>query len=136
MWPVSTYNPHAYPNSKHTGYIVKDPINKDLKFDPRQLVDFGEKGVYSSPEFVWNQTVGPTAILFLNSDKLGKQYKNDLFVAESNTGAILHFELNKNRTALNLTGPLSDKIANSMDELKQIKFGNRLRSHHRYENRL
>ncbi len=34
MWPVSTYNPHAYPNSKHTGYIVKDPINKDLKFDP------------------------------------------------------------------------------------------------------
>ena len=44
-------------------------------------------------------------------------------MAESNTGVILHFELNKNRTALDLTGPLSDKIANSMDELKQIEFG-------------
>jgi aldose sugar dehydrogenase len=123
MWPVNTYNPHAYPNSKHTGYIVKDPINKNLKFNPRQLVDFDEKGVYSWPEFVWNQTVGPTAILFLNSDKLGNQYKNDLFVAESNTGAILHFELNKNRTSLDLSGSLADKIANNLNELEQNKFG-------------
>ena len=122
MWPVSTYNPHAFPSAKYRGYIVKDPLNKDLTFDPRQLVHF-EKGVYSWPEFVWNQTVAPTALLFLNSDKLGEQYKNDLLVAESNTGVILHFELNKNRTALDLTGPLSDKIANSMDELKQIEFG-------------
>lgn len=123
MWPVSAYNPHAYPNPKDRGYIVKDPINKDLKFDLRQLVDFDEKGVYRWPEFVWNQTVAPTAVLFLNSNKLGKEYKNDLLVAESNTGAILHFGLNKNRTALDLRGSLADKIANNMDELKQIKFG-------------
>ena len=123
MWPVATFNPHAYPNPKYRGYIVNDPLNKDLKFDPRQLVDFNQNGVYSWPEFVWNRTVAPTGLLFLNTDKLGKQYKNDLLVGESNTGTILHFELNKNRTALDLSGPLSDKIANSMDELEQIKFG-------------
>ena len=51
--------------------------DKEVVYDPSdnqvELVDFGGKGNYSSPKFVWDKTVAPTAIAFLNSSKLGKQ---------------------------------------------------------------
>src|ERR671930_217219 len=56
------------------------------------LVDFGGKGKYDFPKFVWLNTTGPTAINFLNSDKLGKQYQNDMFVADYHGGNIYHFK--------------------------------------------
>jgi glucose/arabinose dehydrogenase len=87
--------------------------------DPTGLIDFGGKGKYRSPEFVWNNTSGPTAIKFLNSDKLGKQYQNDLFVADFHGGNIYHFKLNENRTGLVLSGSLGDKIANTSAEMQQ-----------------
>ena len=62
------------------------------------LIDFGGKGKYSSPEFTWD--VAPTAFKFLNSDKLGKQYENDMFVGDINNGNLYHFELNQQRTGL------------------------------------
>lgn len=83
------------------------------------LVDFDEKGKYSSPEFTWKHNVGPTAVIFLNSDKLGKQYENDLFVSDFNNGYIYDFDLNKDRTELSLNGSLADKIADNPEELKQ-----------------
>ena len=46
-----------------------------LSEKPSNLVDFGNKGVYSSPELSWNSTVGPTALKFLTTDKLGKEYR-------------------------------------------------------------
>ena len=52
----------------------------------KDLVNFGGKRIYKSPEFVWKQPVGPTALKFLNSDKLGKQYENTMFVGDVNTG--------------------------------------------------
>jgi aldose sugar dehydrogenase len=87
--------------------------------NPTGLVDFGGKGKYRSPEFVWLNTTGPTAIKFLNSDKLGKQYQNDMFVADYHGGNIYHFKLNQNRTALLLNGPLADKVANTPSETQQ-----------------
>jgi glucose/arabinose dehydrogenase len=90
--------------------------------NPTNLVDFGGKGKYRSPEFVWNNTSGPTAIKFLNSDKLGKQYQNDMFVADFHGGNIYHFKLNQNRTGLVLNGTLADKIAHDAQELEDIKF--------------
>jgi aldose sugar dehydrogenase len=48
--------------------------------------------------------------------------ENGLFVADANTGNIYHFELNANRTGLQLQQPLNDKIANNIDELKDIVF--------------
>jgi aldose sugar dehydrogenase len=89
---------------------------------PKELVDFGGKGKYSPPEFTWNQTVGPTALKFLNSDKLGKQYENDPFVGDTR-GNIYHFQLNPNRTALSLKGSLADKVADTNAENKDITFG-------------
>jgi glucose/arabinose dehydrogenase len=89
---------------------------------PDNLVDVGGKGKYSPPEFTWNKPVGPTAIKFISSDKLGKQYENDIFVADTNGPRIYHFELNQNRTALHLQGHLIDKIADSPDELANVIF--------------
>jgi glucose/arabinose dehydrogenase len=80
---------------------------------PTGLVDFNGKGKYSAPEFVWNQTVAPTAIRFLDSEKLGENYKNDLFVASFNRGEIYHFDLNVGRTALTLQNP--DRLAEDQD---------------------
>lgn len=77
------------------------------------LVDFGGKGEYSDPELEWNPAVGPTAIKFLNSDKLGKEYENDLFVADVNDGFIYHFDLNENRTALSINGPFVINVTNT-----------------------
>lgn len=91
-------------------------------FDPQNLVTFGGKGKYSDPEFEWMNTTGPTSITFLNSTKLGKYYEKDLFVGNIN-GTLYHFKLLPNRTGLALLGVLSDKIANSNDELKDVILG-------------
>jgi glucose/arabinose dehydrogenase len=89
---------------------------------PKGLVDFSGKGKYSAPEFMWKSRHGPTALKFLDSDKLGKEYENDLFVGDLHNGTIYHFELNKERTELSLNGPLEDKIADENQELKETIF--------------
>jgi aldose sugar dehydrogenase len=89
----------------------------------QNLVNFEGKGNYSDPEFVWTDTVGPTAIKFLQSDKLGKQYENDAFVSDITQGNIYHFDLTNNRTGLKVEGSLSDKIANNAAENNGIIFG-------------
>jgi aldose sugar dehydrogenase len=90
------------------------------------LVDFDGKGKYSDPEFTWFNDVGPTAIKFFNSDKLGKQYENDIFVGDIINGNIYHFELDQQRTGLLLSpnGPLADKVVSSYDKkFDEIIFG-------------
>jgi aldose sugar dehydrogenase len=81
-----------------------------------------QKGTYSEPEFTWRNVVAPTAIEFFNSDKLGKQYQNDMFVGDIIMGNLYHFELNENRDALALNGSLSDKVADGYEELDQVIF--------------
>jgi glucose/arabinose dehydrogenase len=73
------------------------------------LVNFGGKGKYSDPELEWGNSLGPTGLRFLQSDKLGRNYQNDMFVADVIYGRIYHFDLNEARTALILKGPLLDK---------------------------
>ena len=102
--------------------------NKAVGLDPKGLENFGRRGSYSSPEFTWFNSTAPTAIVFLNSEKLGKQYQNDMFVADYKRGYIYHFELNQNRTALLLEGPLNDNIADSPEELDNIIFGEGFRA--------
>jgi aldose sugar dehydrogenase len=92
-------------------------------FDYTELVTFNGSGKYSDPEFVWNNTVSPTALLFFNSDNFGPDYKNDMFVGDYEFGRIYHFELNTERDALLLNGSLADKIADNDSELQNIIFG-------------
>jgi len=95
----------------------------DVSVHPeQQLIDLNGKGKYSDPEFTWKRTVGPTGITFLNSDRLGQKYKNDMFVGDFHNGYLYHFDLNKKRTELSLKGLLNDKVADNNDELKQIIF--------------
>jgi glucose/arabinose dehydrogenase len=94
-------------------------------FDPEaDIVSFDGKGEYSDPEFEWRDTLGPTAVKFLNSDKLGAEYVNDMFVGDIVNGRIYHFELNQDRTELILDGLLANKVAatESVTELEQIIF--------------
>lgn len=92
-------------------------------FNFNGLVTFNGNGKYSDPEFVWKNTVAPTALLFFNSDKFGPQYKNDMFVGDYASGRIYHFELNPQRDGLLLNGSLSDKQSNSDSELQSVIFG-------------
>ena len=103
-------------------YLKGSNMGKEIKGIPEDLVDFDGNGKYSSPEFTWMGRYGPTAIKFLDSDKLGSQYENDLFVGDVHNGNIYHFDLNNSRTALSLRGSLADKVANSTSELKDVIF--------------
>jgi glucose/arabinose dehydrogenase len=93
-------------------------------FDPHSsnLVDFGGKGKYRAPEFIWFQTVAPTALKFFESAKLGKQYQNNIFVGDNNNGNIYDFKLNQSRTGLVLDYTLSNKIANTKQDIQSVLF--------------
>jgi aldose sugar dehydrogenase len=88
-----------------------------------EFVNFNGKGKYSKPEFVWDKTVAPTALIFLDSDKLGKKYKNDIFVGSAKNGRIYDFNLKENRKSLSLSGNLTDLVLNKKDSSSKIIFG-------------
>jgi glucose/arabinose dehydrogenase len=95
---------------------------KKVPLSHTELENFNGTGVYSDPEFVWQYpTVAPTALKFLNSSRLGSEYKNDLFVGSWNVGTLYHFDLSKDRTSLMLNGSLADKVANSLEEIDEGK---------------
>lgn len=93
-------------------------------FDPNEdLFYFDGKGKYSDPEFVWKETVAPTALKFLNSSKLGSQYENTIFVGDVKTGNLYNFRLDSTREQLLLDPPLDDKVADTIEEIQDIVFG-------------
>jgi len=94
------------------------------RFDPQEdLFNFAGKAKYSDPEFVWKQTVAPTALKFLNSTKLGSQYANTIFVGDVKTGNLYNFKLDTDRKVLLLKPPLDDKVADTPDEIQSAVFG-------------
>lgn len=90
---------------------------------PATLVQFGGVGTYSNPEFTWQSVVAPTAIHFYRSTALGAQYQHDAFVGCNNNGKLYRFDLNQDRTALALTGDLSDTVLNIGESDASIVFG-------------
>ena len=109
-WPILNYT-----------QLMRSPVigyhNSSAATSTEELENFNGNGHYSEPEFIWNDSKGVTAIKFLDTEKLGKEYENDIFVGDAN-GTVYHFELNKDRSGLKLTGSLSDKVANTDVELK------------------
>jgi aldose sugar dehydrogenase len=120
-------------NDKDEVNLVKPGFNSGwsqvMGFPPKRfnaendLVNFNGKGQYSDPQFVWKQTIGPTALQFLKSSNLGAQYENTIFTGDVNTGNLYNFKLNVDRTGLLLEGPLADHIANTPEEEQNIIFG-------------
>ena len=106
------------------GDRIKNKEGESVKIgnNPANLVDFDGKGHYNPPEFIWVKTIAPTGIAFLNSDKLGSNYKNDMFVGSADGGRIFHFDLNDNRNGLVLKGNLTDKIAVNRTDFNDILF--------------
>jgi aldose sugar dehydrogenase len=94
-------------------------------FDENDLVDFDGKGKYSDPEFTWEPKsdfrIAPTSIAFLDSNKFGEQYENDIFVGDVR-GNVYHFNLDQDRTTLLLDGPLADEVANDVSEVEDLIF--------------
>ena len=88
-----------------------------------EFVNFSGKGKYSNPEFVWDKPVAPTALAFLDSDKLGQQYKNDIFVGSAKKGTLFHFDLKPDRESLDLIGDLADLVYSKKDDSNKIVFG-------------
>ena len=114
------------PLGKERGYDFS--INPQTENEAEGFVDFNGKGEYSDPEFTWNHPVGVTSIEFFNSDKLGKEYENDLFIGTFNDGLIYNFDLNKDRNKLVLKGELEDKVADTNEEIQDVIFGENMDS--------
>jgi aldose sugar dehydrogenase len=78
-------------------------------FDTDELKTFDNRGHYEEPKLVWTRSAGLTAIIFLDTDKLGNQYRNDLFVGSVHNGHIYHFKLNQERNDLLLPPGLAQR---------------------------
>jgi glucose/arabinose dehydrogenase len=84
-----------------------------------------KEGKYNDPKFVWTDVVGISALRFLESNKLGSKYQNDMFVGDMLNGNLYHFKLNKQRTAVIFTdrnSHLNDKIVNNKAEYEEVLF--------------
>jgi glucose/arabinose dehydrogenase/plastocyanin len=110
------------------GFVDSDILNRGKSV--RDLVMLGD-AKYSDPEFSWNTTVGVTDAKFFSSDKLGKQYENNLFVGDINNGYIYRFTLNSERNTIEINsssydgnlGTLDDKQVNNPKEVIPLIFG-------------
>jgi len=104
--------------SQVQGYLSQDLLDRGISSE-NELVYFG-KGKYSDPKFVWVTTIGPTALKFLNSDKLGKEYANNMFTGDINNGLLYRFTLNeaRNNILINDTyvGNVEVLVDNQVDE--------------------
>jgi aldose sugar dehydrogenase len=86
------------------------------------LVTFNGTGRYSEPELSWQDTVAPTSVTFLDSNTLGNNYRNDMFVSTAGGGKIYNFDLSQDRKQLVLENELSDKVVDSNVEEDSITF--------------
>jgi aldose sugar dehydrogenase len=109
-------------------YKITGPISR-TNLSENELVRFNGSS-YSDPEFSWYMPIGVTDIEFLNSDKLGDKYDNNIFVGDINNGKIYFFELDENRTGLKISdglnsdGGIADLVADNDDEASKVTFGN------------
>jgi aldose sugar dehydrogenase len=80
---------------------------------------------YANPVFSWRQSIGITAIAFLNSTKLGEKYAYNIFVGDVNNGSLFFFKVNSNRTALDFgsSAGLQDLVADNSVELNAVTIG-------------
>jgi glucose/arabinose dehydrogenase len=115
----------VYPGFNSGWHEMYGFSDSQQEFDTNKLVTFDGKGKYTEPKMVWNRTAGLTSLIFINSDKIGTQYRNDMFVSDVHNGRIYHFKLNSDRTEFVLPNSLESKLLTSLDEpnMNEILFG-------------
>ena len=89
---------------------VQGLASMEDSFSESDLVDFNGNGRYGDPKLVWVNTAGPTAVKFLDSNKLGNTYENDMFVGDVHNGRIYHFDLTSDRKDIVLPKELSNRV--------------------------
>jgi glucose/arabinose dehydrogenase/plastocyanin len=87
-------------------------------FNLTNLEFFNGTGKYYDPIFDWLVPIAVTDLVFVPSDKLGKEYEGNLFVGDHSSGFLYRFILNQSRTGLSLNGSLSDGVANNVERLE------------------
>jgi hypothetical protein len=106
----------------NSNYEFDNVVQSNTDEGPDGLVTFNGSGRYSEPELTWQDTVAPTAVTFLDSNTLGNNYQNDMFVATAGGGKIYNFDLSQDRKQLVLKDTLADKIVDSDTEEESITF--------------
>ena len=96
--------------------------------DINELVTFGNRGHYEEPKLVWTHSTGLTSIVFLDSHKLGDEYRNDIFVGSVHNGHIYHFKLNNERSDLALPEALANRYVQTPINIgaEEVVFANGL----------
>jgi glucose/arabinose dehydrogenase len=105
--------------------MVMGPIGMSNLTAENDLVNFQGSSSYEDPVFSWGRAVGVTDIEFYESDVLGDDYTNDIFVADANHGDLYFFELNEDRTSLQFenSGIDNDLVASNENERTSVTFG-------------
>jgi glucose/arabinose dehydrogenase len=92
------------------------PIERRNVTAENDLVNFLGSSSYANPVFTWRGPVGVTDIEFYDSDKLGDNYTNNIFVGDFNNGHLYSFEVNETRSGIKFEDPrLSDDLVASND---------------------
>jgi glucose/arabinose dehydrogenase len=95
---------------------VMGPIERSNVTSENNLVNFLGSSSYADPVFSWGRAVGVTDIEFYNSDRLGDDYTNNIFVADANNGHLYFFEVNEDRSGLKFgDSRLSDDLETGPD---------------------
>ena len=104
---------------------VMGPIESSNVTSESELVNFLGSSSYADPVFSWGRAVGVTDIEFYDSDKLGNDYTNNIFVGDANNGDLYFFEVNEDRSGLQFEQPsLDDDLVASNDrERAAVIFG-------------
>jgi aldose sugar dehydrogenase len=110
IWPITNYY-LLIKDAPRPGYFPNGSMQKFVN----GLYDFEGKGKYSSPEVIWKKSIGITALKFFNSNKLGDNYKNQMFVGSFNKGFLYHFELSPNRKNISFSRELPSNVIQNGD---------------------
>jgi aldose sugar dehydrogenase len=104
---------------------VMGPIERSNVTSEDDLVNFLGSSSYADPVFSWGSAQGITDIEFYDSDKLGDDYTNNIFVGDANNGDLYYFEVNQDRSGLEFEQPgLSDDLIASNDRQRaEVIFG-------------
>jgi aldose sugar dehydrogenase len=105
--------------------IVMGPIESSGITSESDLVNFLDSSSYVDPVFSWGTAVGVTDIEFYDSDKLGNDYTNNIFVGDANNGHLYFFEVNEDRSGLQFEQPtIADSLVVSNDRQRAaVTFG-------------
>jgi glucose/arabinose dehydrogenase len=104
---------------------VMGPIERSNVTSENDLVNFLGSSSYADPVFSWGSAQGITDIEFYDSDKLGNDYTNNIFVGDANNGDLYYFEVNEDRSGLKFGHPRlsEDLIASNEEERAEVTFG-------------